>query len=131
MKRTQISLEPRQHQFLNSVAHLASWRIQNDPFYDVQEPGRVSMAEVVRFLIDSRIAYYTRPDEGLPDEGLPDEASGLLRGVDPMGASATGRQQEIGHALVDTAQYLKRGGELTDDGEPQEDPGRVPDSRRP
>lgn len=126
MKRTQISLEPRQHQFLNSVAHLASWRIQNDPFYDVQETGRVSMAEVVRFLIDSRIAYYTRPDEGLPDE-----ASGLLRGADPMGASATGREQEIGHALVDTAQYLKRGGELTGDGEPQEAPGRVPDSRRP
>ena len=84
------------------------------------------MAEVVRFLIDSRIAYYTRPDEGLPDE-----ASGLLRGADPMGASATGREQEIGHALVDTAQYLKRGGELTDDGEPQEAPGRVPDSRHP
>jgi hypothetical protein len=125
MKRTQISLEPRQHQFLNSVAHLASWRIQNDPFYDVQETGRVSMAEVVRFLIDSWIAYYTRPDEGLPDE-----ASGLLAGTDPMGASATGRQQEIGHALVDTAQYLERGGELTDDGKPQEDPGRVPDSRR-
>ena len=126
MKRTQISLEPRQHQFLNSVAHLANWRIQNNPFYDVQETGRVSMAEVVRFLIDSRIAYYTRPDEGLSEK-----ASDLLRGADPMGASATGREQEIGHALVDTAQYLKRGGELTDDGEPQEAPDRVPDSRRP
>jgi hypothetical protein len=126
MKRTQISLEPRQHRFLNSVAHLASWRIQNNPFYDVQETGRVSMAEVVRFLIESRIAYYTRPDEGLPDQ-----ASDLLRGTDPMGASATGRQQEIGHALVDTAEYLKIGGELTEDGEPREAPAQVPDSRRP
>lgn len=57
--------------------------------------------------------------------------SKLLRGANPMGAGGTGRQQEIGHALVDVSQYLRRGGQVTSDGETREEPSQVPDSRHP
>ena len=126
MKRTQISLKEDQHEWLKLVAMLCSWRIQNHPLHKLQpntpspsDTSAVSMAEVVRFLIDDRVAHVTAAicDGELPLQG-PD--------ADPGRNDAPARMQEIGYAVVDASIYLN---EERDLGVP-DDPGKVPDSRR-
>lgn len=130
MRRTQLSLEERQYKFLKLVAALASWRIQHDPLQDIpmhedlsapESNADVSMAEVVRFLIEDRVAHLTSSiKEGYRpfDNGPPH---------DPSSRQAPTRMQEIAYATVDGAIYLNRTHNLA----VPDHPGKVPDSRRP
>ena len=83
------------------------------------DTSTVSMAEVVRFLIDDRVVRVTTAicDRKLPPLG-PDADAGRN--------DAPARMQEIGYAVVDASIYLN---EERDLGVP-DDPGKVPDSRR-
>jgi hypothetical protein len=128
--RTQVILFERQRDWAKLVAQLATWRIQNDPVYGVEDTSRVSMAEVIRMVMDQKIwglgrtyreGVRANQSNDIPDlgegffhpSGRPDSAQRLDLG---------GRGKEIERAMEDVALYGEDGTET-----PMQE---IPDNRR-
>ena len=93
LKRTQVSLCEYHRDFLKTAAEVATWRLRNDPLEDSPDPNtdvetRVSMAEVLRLIIDGTMWASAQGKGDLWNE------------PDPIEKNA--RTREIQHAFIDT-----------------------------